>query len=218
MSDQLPETDEEQEELWDDEEEEDEFGVVCGEETCDLEGYEEDPKTHKKKVPEPPDVQEYYSRELNHEYPCIKCGKPYRWGGLCDECTRAANAAVVYTKVEVPAEQFDSWDGLYSGDTLMENRARGLIHYKNKSYVVTGGVSGRTIQPVLIAHEVVPQDSWHGEHYFYSQLIVHNGSGGPFHSNYQRFSAERGMWVILPNQVTEFTRKDEPTYQQASMF
>lgn len=222
MTDQVVEEDiDEQEELWDDEEEEeDEFGMVCGEETCDLEGYEEDPQTHKKKIPDPPDVQEYYSRSLSAEYPCLKCGKPVRWGGLCPECTRAANDAIVETTIEVSPELWDAWEKLYSADTLASsNHARGIIHYRNKTYVNHGMHSGGNSLPTIHASECVPQDNFHGHQtYFYNQLEIYNGSGGMFHCNYERFDSERQMWVILPDQVTYFVRKDEPVYQQTSMF
>jgi hypothetical protein len=67
-------------------------------------------------------------------------------------------------------------------------------------------------------HEVVPASTWSGSKLSYTDLVLYNGSGGPFHSNCHLFKVGKTEWVILPDKVTHFVKRDEPVFKQANLF
>jgi hypothetical protein len=145
------------------------------------------------------------------DYSCVKCGAENSYG-LCMECTRKENDKVVYTRIEIPADLWDEWQHLYSGDTMMENRARGIVDYKRKFYVVFG-----TTETELHLHEVVLRQFHDGPTLDYRGCIKTNIGGGPFFGNNHLFKCGRDEWVVQPYKVTIFTRSNEPVYVQGKM-
>jgi hypothetical protein len=144
---------------------------------------------------------------------CIRCGIKCTYY-LCNDCAKKANAEVIHTTVEIPPDLYEEWDALYSADTLGENRARGVFLYHGKHFVNIGGLAGTWFE----GHEVISAEAWDGPTYGYGDLPRVNGTGGPFHGNCQKFTCRGEAWVMLPNLITRFIRKDEPVYKQVSMF
>lgn len=118
------------------------------------------------------------------------------------EFTKAQNAKVVMTTVELPGDVFDAAYEMYSADTLAEHgKARDIFHFGGKNYVIISGGMGK-----ITGQEITPAEFWHGETYKYNDLTLVNGSGGLFHSNGEIFSCRGKKWVILPYQGTIFTK------------
>jgi hypothetical protein len=138
---------------------------------------------------------------------------------ICTDCTQKENGKVVYTEHYIGAELFEKWSALYSGQSLSEgDRAKGVFVYEGKMLVCFGGSSGGKQAPRFDCHEVIPAEMWDGPKLSSAQLTDHNGSGGPFHGNYQLFTCKGNEFVVKPYLVTRFIRNDELVYEQESLF
>lgn len=149
---------------------------------------------------------------------CMICGAE-SITGLCKNCSREANDRVIKTEIELPPDHYAKAEKLVSCALLGEkNRAKGIFRFGNKDYVIIGACFGPKETSKLYAHEIIPASLWKGESYTYDQLTFVNGSGGPFHSNRERFTCNGSEWVILPDQQTIFKQKYIRIYKQGSLF
>jgi len=141
-----------------------------------------------------------------YNYACISCKQPCITG-MCAECSREANDRFETITIEAPTHIITKIKASYSGDTLMKDKARSIVAYKGKLFLLAGG---------LLVREVVLAENFEGETYDYGGCHVAFGTGGPFAANNHLFKCKGKEYVILPD--IQYCFEEIREEEQASLF
>jgi hypothetical protein len=112
---------------------------------------------------------------------------------------------------EISEQKWTDWEELYSGETLTYNRAKGVVVYEGKSYVITGLHWGGE-RNLLMANEVVPFEKWDGPTRTYGEDMFE-----PTSYKGQRFACKGQAWVLTGNKVS-FAPIKVPEFKQKGLF
>jgi len=151
---------------------------------------------------------------------CPICEVKTSCGFLCDDCAKEQADKMVMHEFTISLDKYDEYAKLVSCAHMIDNKAKGVIQYKGKLYVITGaiGAGSNKRDCSLHAHEVVPLEHHEGPTYTYAQCGNVNGSGGYFHSNNQRFSCKGKKYVVVPYVEVIFLPNNDPILVQEALF
>lgn len=146
---------------------------------------------------------------MNENGKCPHC-EVESWGSfLCDECRQAQADKMVVEEILITDSQFEELKEYYSGDTLMNNKVRGVFKHEGRLFINHGGG-----HDYCSCGEIVPLDQHDEPAIPYDLLTKFNGSGGFFHGNNQLVEWRGDQYVQIPYRQYKF----KIGIRQATMF
>lgn len=138
------------------------------------------------------------SEMTGKEKECPLCHRPSKWAMICDECQEKQSSKVNTHLILIPEPKYEELDEIYSGDTLTDDRARGLFEWEGDLYVNHGAGYYDGEWRGLSCGRVIPVEQHDGPVYSYGELDFKNGSGGFFHGNNQLVKYRGKEYVQIP--------------------
>lgn len=130
---------------------------------------------------------------MNENEKCPRCGAESFAGFLCDDCREKQRDKMVVEEIFITDQQFEELGEMYSGDTLQNNKVRGVFKYEGRLFINHGGNS-----VYCSCGEIVPVSQHDEPAIPYDELSRINGSGGFFHGNNQLVEWRNEKYVQIP--------------------
>lgn len=123
--------------------------------------------------------------------PVCNCEMDMIW--ICDECRTTQNEKVETKEMLITDAQFAILGKMYSGDTLQNDKVRGVFEYEGRLFINHGGTTN-----YCSCGEIVPTEQCTDPALSYNDLSRINGTGGFFHGNNQRIEYRDQVYQQIP--------------------